>query len=54
MQYLKGTTGLPSILSIDKSGNIEWYIDTVFSVHKDTRRQTGGFMTMGTGGYYVQ
>ena len=42
------------ILSIDKSGNIKWYVDASFAVHKDMRSHTGGFMTMGTGGSYVQ
>ena len=41
-------------MSIDKSGNIKWYVDASFAVHKDMRSHTGGFMTMGTGGAYVQ
>ena len=53
MDYIQGTIGLPLILSIDKSGNIKWYVDAAFSVHKDTRIHTGGFMNMGTGGVYV-
>ena len=39
---------------MDKSGNIEWYIDAAFVAHKDMRSHTGGFITMGTGGAYVQ
>ena len=54
MKYIQGTIGLPLILSIDKSGNIKWYVDASFAVHKDMRSHTGGFMTMGTGGAYVQ
>ena len=54
MKYIQLTIGLPLILSIDKSGNIKWYVDSSFAVHKDMRSQTGGFMTMGTGGDYVQ
>ena len=54
MKYIQGTIGLPLILSIDKSGNIKWYIDASFAVHTDMRRHTGGFMTMGTGGAYVR
>ena len=50
MKHIKGTIGLPLILSIDKSGNIKWYVDASFAVHKDTRSHTGGFMNMGTGG----
>ena len=54
MKYIQGTIGLPLILSIDKSGNIKWYVDALFAVHKDMRIHTGGFVTMGTGGAYVQ
>ena len=54
MKYLQGNIGLPFILSINKSVNIKWYIDESFTVHKDMRSQTGGFMTMGTVGAYVQ
>ena len=54
MKYIQGTIGLPLILSIDKSGNIKWYVDASFAVHKDMRSRTGGFMTMGTGGAYVE
>ena len=42
------------ILSIETSGNIKWYVDAAFVVHKDMRSHTSGFMTMGTGGAYVQ
>ena len=54
MKYKQGTIGLPLIFSIDKSGNIKWYVDATFAVHKDMRSHTGSFMTMGTGGDYVQ
>ena len=54
MKYIQGTIGLPLILSIDKSVNRKWYVDASFAVHKDMRSHTGGFMTMGTGGAYVQ
>ena len=54
MKYIQGTIGLTLILSIDKSGNIKSWIDAAFAVHKDMRSHTGGFMTMGTGGAYVQ
>ena len=30
------------------------YVDSEFSVHKDMRSNTGGSMTMGKGGAYVQ
>ena len=54
MKYIQGTIGLPMMLSIDKSGNIKWYVDASFTVHKDMRSHTGGFITMGTGEDYVQ
>ena len=53
-KYIQGTIGLPLILSIKKSGNIKWYVDSDFAVHKVMRSHTGGFMTMGTAGDYVQ
>ena len=54
MKYIQGTIGIPLILLIDKSGNIKWYVDAAFAVHKDMRSHTGSFMTMGTEGDYVQ
>ena len=53
MKYIQGTIGLPLILSINKSGNIKWYVDAVFEVYKDMRSHTGGFTTMGAGGAFV-
>ena len=54
MNYIQGTIGLTLILLIDKSGNIKCYIDAEFEVHKYMRSHTGSFMTMVTGGAYVQ
>ena len=54
MNYIQVNLGLPLILSIDKSGKIKWYVDAVFSVHKDMRSHAGGFMNMVTVGIYVQ
>ena len=54
MKYIQGSIGLPLVLSIYKSGNIKWYIDASLTVHKDIRTHTGGFMTIVTGGAYVQ
>ena len=54
MKYIQGTIGLPMMLSIDKSGNIKWYFDASFPVHKCMRSHTGGFITMVTGGAYVK
>ena len=46
-------SGLPLILSIGKSGNIKWYFDAAFAVHKYMRSHNGDLMNMGTGGAYV-
>ena len=54
MKYIQRIIGLPLILSIDKSGNIKWYVDASFAVHNDMRIHTGGFMTMVTVWAYVQ
>ena len=43
---------LPLILSIKNSGNIKWYIDAKFAVHKNMRSHIDGFVTMGTRGQY--
>ena len=53
-KYIQGTIGLPLIFQIDNSGNIKGYIDAAFLVNKDMRSHTGAFMTMETGGGYVQ
>ena len=53
-KYIQRSICLPLILSTDKSRNIKWYVDASFAVHKDMRSHTGGFMTMRTGGVYVQ
>ena len=54
MKYIQGTIGLPQLFSIDKSGNIKWYIDASFALHNDMRSHTGVLMPMGTEGAYVQ
>ena len=54
MNYIQVTIYLPLILSINNPGNIHWYVDAAFAVHKYTRIHTSGFMTMVTGGAYVQ
>ena len=54
MKHIKGNIGLPLILLIEKSVNINYHDDTAFVVHKDMTNHTGGFMTMVTGGAYVK
>ena len=54
VKYLQGTIGQPLIMSIKKSGNIKWYVDAEFVVHKDMRSHTGAFMNTETRGAYMQ
>ena len=54
MNYTQGNIGLPLILSIDKPGNIKWYVDASFVMHKDMMSHNGGFMIMGAGRAYVK
>ena len=54
MKYIQGTISLPLIMSINKSGIIKWYFDASFAAHKDMGSHTGGFITMVTGGAYIQ
>ena len=53
MKCIKCTIGLTLILSIDKPGNIKWYINALFVVQKENMSHTGGFMIRGTGSAYV-
>ena len=53
MKYTQVTIVLPLILSIEKTGNVKWYVDAAFAVQKYMRSPTGGLMTMGTVGAYV-
>ena len=48
------TIGIPLILSIYKSRNIKWYVDALFSVHKDIMRHNDVFMNIITVGAYSQ
>ena len=54
MIYIQGTIVLPLLLSSDKYGSIKCYVDAAFVVHNYMRSHTGGFIIMGTEGYYVQ
>ena len=54
MKYIQIIIGLPLILSNKHSGNIKWYVNTDFALHKDMRSYTGVFMTIVTGGEYLQ
>ena len=53
MKYIQVTIGLTLILSINNSGNIKWYVDAAFALHKYMMSRTDGFMNMGTGASYV-
>ena len=52
MNYIQGTIGLPLILSIKRSVNINVYVDAEFALHKDMRIHTVSFVAMGKGGSY--
>ena len=54
MKYIRGTIGIKLIPSLDKYINIKWYVDAEFEMQKDMKSHTGVFMTMITGGAYVQ
>ena len=54
IKYIQVIVGIQLILSIDKPGNIKWYVDAELVFHKDMSYHTGGFMSMGTGISYVQ
>lgn len=47
MMYLRATRGLPLILKIDDSGNIQWYINASFAVNSNMRSHTGILMAKG-------
>jgi hypothetical protein len=49
MKYLQLTPFLPLVLGWDGTGDVKWYVDASFAVHKDMRSHTGGLMTMGQG-----
>ncbi len=49
VEYLHGLCELPLILVANGTGVLSWYVDASFAVHPDTRRHTGGVMTMGRG-----
>ena len=49
MKYLRNTVDMPLILSANKSGILEWYVDASFAVHQNMRGHTGGGLSMGRG-----
>ena len=49
MKYLRGSPGLPLVLSMDGTKTMRWYVDAAFAVHKNMRSHTGTVMTMGKG-----
>ena len=54
MKYIQDNIGLPLILSINKSGNIKWYVNVEFAVNTDMSSYTVGFTTIGKGEAYSQ
>lgn len=53
IRYLIATRFLPHILSIDKNGGIEWWIDASFMVHDDMKSCTGLRMSLGKSTVYT-
>ena len=49
MKYLQLTPFLPLVLGWNGTGDVYWYVDASFAVHKDMRSHTGGMMTLGQG-----
>ena len=49
MKYLRGSPGVPLVLSMDGTNTMRWYVDATFAVHKNMRSHTGTVMTMGRG-----
>ena len=54
MKYIQVAIFIPLILPIYRSGNINWYADAAFTVHKDMVSHTDDFVTMLTRGSYVK
>ena len=53
IRYFKENIFLPLILSIDKHGIIEWWIDASFTVNEDTKSRPGMCMSLGSGTIYT-
>ena len=53
IRYLENTRFLPLILSLNKHGIIEWWVDASFAIHDDTKSRTGLCMSLGEGTVYA-
>jgi hypothetical protein len=49
MRFLNGTKDSVTMMSIDDSNTIKWYVDAAFAVHKYLKSHTGAVMTFGNG-----
>jgi len=49
LQYINGTLDLPRIMCLRNFAEMSIYVDASHASHDDTRGQTGGCITMGTG-----
>jgi hypothetical protein len=49
IQYLRDDHDQPLVLGADNDGLLMWYVDTLFAVHPNMHRHTGGGLTMGRG-----
>ena len=52
IKYLMATVHLPLILSMNKHGISEWWVDASFAVHDDMRSRTGAMFSLGKGTIY--
>ena len=53
MQYLRGMSKLPLILSADGSGILKWWVDASFAVHPNMRGHSSGGLSLGRGFPFV-
>ena len=53
IKYLMETAHLPLILSMDKRGIAEWWVDALFAIHDDMRSRTGATGSLGRGSFYA-
>ena len=52
IRYLMATIYLPLILSMNKNGISEWWVDASFAIHDDMRSRTGSVTSLGQGAIY--
>ena len=53
IKYIRATKDLTLTLEADGSGNIYWWVDAAFAVHRDMRSHSGGALSLGKGVIYA-